>query len=368
MRTEVVNRWNPMSSTLRRDIVVAGLIGGVVALATIVMLARVETETLPAQLPAYVVPYDQRVLDDPLEVMLARSDGQAFATLARDPTLSRAVEEFRTPGQAAFRAQRPLAPYLAWALSAGRPHWVAPALAVMAVLGTAAMAAATGALIGARGGPPALGGIAALLPGAFAVNSYLGPDALAIGLVLFGLVTFERDKVWTAVGLMTLAALGRETMLVVPAVLFVADLLQRRHPIRWPLVIPGVAWASWVAVVWVRVGDLPTGHGDGALGMPMRGIIDGFQNSIDGGGPLLAAMFAGLILSAIAIAPKDRYAHIALVYLLLSTMLGVRVWMSWYYFGRLLLPALCLALAVVIGWWARRRDLLADRALATQEE
>src|SRR5205823_13030213 len=64
-----------------------------------------------------------------------RRDGQVFAALARDPSLSH-PEVFRYGRyDAAYRAQRPLLGYLSWALSGGDPGRVAMAMAVLAVLG-----------------------------------------------------------------------------------------------------------------------------------------------------------------------------------------------------------------------------------------
>ena len=93
-------------------------------------LAHAAGKLGPERVPAFTTTYHYRLLDDPLELLLVQSDGQAFASLARDPSLAR-PEVFFTDAEAAYRAQRPLLPYLAWAGSLGRTGWVPPALAVI---------------------------------------------------------------------------------------------------------------------------------------------------------------------------------------------------------------------------------------------
>src|SRR5437899_9670930 len=66
---------------------------------------------------------------DPLHVMAARGDGQAFAEIARHPTLDRGIAMSRD--EAAFRASRPLWSWLAWLVSLGHPRWVLLAMLVL---------------------------------------------------------------------------------------------------------------------------------------------------------------------------------------------------------------------------------------------
>lgn len=113
-----------------RRVVAAGCAGVLFAALLIGILGYGAGRLGPTSVGAFTTSYDQRVLDDPLELLLVQSDGEAFASLARDPTLAR-PEVFRTDAEAAYRAQRPLVPYAAWALSLGRTGWVPPALAAL---------------------------------------------------------------------------------------------------------------------------------------------------------------------------------------------------------------------------------------------
>lgn len=94
--------------------------------AAVVVLTGAAATTAGAVLPGGLRPsvtlFDRPA--DGLESVLARGDGQTFAALAQDPTLAR-PEVFRgPPAEAAYRAQRPLLGWLAWALSGGQPDRV----------------------------------------------------------------------------------------------------------------------------------------------------------------------------------------------------------------------------------------------------
>lgn len=338
-----------MTRDERRTVIRMGILGSVFAALVIGLVGYAGYSHSPVQVGAYATPYDQRVLDDPLEILLVQSDGQAFATLARDPSLARAADEFREPAWASYRAQRPLLPYMAWIGSLGQSGWVPPALAVFAVVGTGAAAAAFAALTIARDGRVAFTMVALLLPGFFASLAYLGPEPVGLALAAWAVVMWERDRTAPAVVLFALAALTRETMLLVPAVLLVIDLLVGRRRQAALLVIPLATWIAWVAVLWVRIGALPTGPGQGVLTFPFVGVVEGLSNSIAGGGAFYAVLFSALILTSVALAPRDPLSWVALAYLGFATLMGPMVWASWEYFGRILLPGGAFALIAVVG-------------------
>src|SRR5206468_2285732 len=93
----------------------------------------------------------------PLDVMLVTGDGQAFAAIARDPTLTRPGVFHASNREMAYRAHRPLASYLAWAGSLGHPGWVPPALAAIYELGAGIAAGGCSLLPRRRGPAPAPG-------------------------------------------------------------------------------------------------------------------------------------------------------------------------------------------------------------------
>ena len=172
-----------------RRVVAAGCAGALFAALLIGILGYGAGRLGPTSVGAFTTSYDQRVLDDPLELLLVQSDGQAFASLARDPTLAR-PEVFRTDAEAAYRAQRPLVPYGAWALSLGRTGWVPPALAFLAVAGTGLAVAGVAQLLIDRRSPAKSSLLVLLFPGMYMALSYCGPEPLGLGLVVWGLVAW----------------------------------------------------------------------------------------------------------------------------------------------------------------------------------
>ena len=99
-------------------------------------------------------------------------------------------------------------------------------------------------------------------------------DALAFALAVWGVVLW-RQHIWIAVALFTVAALARETSLVVP----LACLLVGPRQTRLPLLVPPALWAVWAATVafW-----LPSGEGSDDLsrfGWPFHGWAEvGWQS------------------------------------------------------------------------------------------
>ena len=191
-------------------------------------------------------------------------DGQGFGSVALDPLLSHPE---RWPGGAdelAYRASRPVFAWLVMATSFGSTTVAAWSLLAWTALGIGVMGAASLVLAdhwGRRGWVPLL----MFLPGVM-IQWVIGGlwDSLATGLALFGFVWWldHRDR-W-AVAALCLAALTRDSALVVVlALLLTAE--RRRMP---KLCLPFAAYAGWVALVWLRLGSLPTAAHPDAIGLP----------------------------------------------------------------------------------------------------
>ena len=156
-----------------------------------------------------------------LEVTADSGDGQSYAALASDPSLARPEVFYQGPSEAAYRAQRPFASWLAWALGLGQPGAVPYLLALIAVVGVGAFVGTAAALAKRLGRDPQLSLLLIVAPGAVADLKWLCPDVLGAGLALGGYLLWTRSnrRVWPAVALFTMATLTRETLLVVPAVI-----------------------------------------------------------------------------------------------------------------------------------------------------
>ena len=342
-----VDRASTESASARREIFAAGLAGALLAALLIGVLGYGAGRLGPTSVGAFTTSYDHRVLDDPLELLLVQSDGQAFASLARDPTLAR-PEVFRTDGEAAYRAQRALLPYAAWALSLGRSGWVPPALALLSAAGAGLAVAGVAQLLADRRCRPMLALLVLLLPGVYSALSYCGPEPLALGLAVWGIVAWSRGRIVPALVLFALAGLCRETLLLIPAALMLSALRDRRA--RQFLLLAGsfVPYAAWVVFLRVRVGAWPIEANHARTSAPFVGLVQGLSNAKTEA-LLYALVCVAVGAIALVLARKDPLQSIVAVNLAFASVMGSGVWISWEYFGRLLLPLDALALVMIIG-------------------
>lgn len=324
-----------------------GLVTALLAAVIVGVLAVGARRQAPVVARAYVAHDDGRLLTNPFEIMLVQGDGQAYAALARDPTLARPLE-FHTRAEAAYRAQRPLLGWLGWLLSFGRPGAVPGAFAVLEVVGVGLAGAALAALLRHRSGPAWAGVGVVILPGVFESLTWLGPEALGLGLAVAGLVALERRpaRPYRAGALLTAAALARETLLVVPLGLVLA---RGRAALRRPgiVMLPFGAVAAWWVVLRCRVGAWPTAARGGRLSLPFAGLVDAAGRWAFPSGEWTYLLVAALLVVAVALARReDRpVAGVVVAAALLGVCMGPSVWGRWQDFTRPLLPLYALGFA-----------------------
>jgi hypothetical protein len=324
---------------------------GVTAAAIAAMLSLLGVERVADSATSgqpYVRTFDNA--QTPLRKALATGDGQAYAALATDPTLAR-PEVFRGGAdEAAYRAQRPLPGVLAWMLSAGRSGLVPWALLLIGVAGTGLAGYALACLSAARSGPFLVGAAAAVLPGSIAAASWLGPATIALGFALLGISWWidRRRRGWAVVAL-ALAALARETMLLVPGVI-AADALRRRDGRdAVSAALSALPWVAWTALVRLLLGAWPSSAAGGRLGAPIRGLVEGIARWEH---PVADGACLALAAAALAVAIVHRHealARIALAYGAFALFMGPNVWLRWEDFTRPLAPLYALGLVLVFA-------------------
>lgn len=341
---------SPNSRRDRRALLGVFVTATVLAGCWIAVLAYGAARLGPVARGAFVSDYDGRVLDDGLELLIIQSDGQAYATLARDPVLDRAVEGFRTEAEAAYRAQRPLLGWLAWAVSVGRSGWVPPALAALSAAGTGLAAAGAGALLLHRRRSPWLALLILLLPGTGSTLAFLGPEPLVLGLALWGIVAWERDRTLAAVALFVLAVLGRESAILVPLVLGAAATRHQDWRRAIPLLAVPAALAGWFSVLQLRLGAWPWEAGEGRLGPPLVGFMRAVDVWTE---PTQNAAIVGLgalvVTGAVALRGRDPLTWIVVAHVAFALFMGEYVWVEADFFGRVLLPLYAIGLLAVVA-------------------
>jgi hypothetical protein len=316
--------------------------------------ANVRAQSVPSGAPRpedvpYVRLYDMP--RDRFEVIINQGDGQAFAALARDPTLSR-PDVFRGGrAEAAYRAQRPLLGWLVWATSLGNPDAVPELLVAWAVIGFVCLAAAATAFACWTRRSPARALAVLLIPGALITLDWTGPEALGAAAAITGVGLWRRERPPLAIvaALFVAAGLCRETMLVLPLALAVSELVARRGTIRrWlALLAAPVTFAAWVLVVHSRLDAWPTDARRGRLSLPLAGLLDAAPGwrAVDIG---CAVVGLALVVAALLRQRRSEESWLVAAHLPLALCLGAAVWAQFEDFSRVLLPLYALAVLAIL--------------------
>lgn len=295
------------------------------------------------------------------EQIVASMDGQRFAQIAVDPTLSHPdTDFFGNRGETAYRGSRPIFSWMAWVGSAGgRTGVLAWTLIVLSFFSLAVLVWAAGLLATARGRSPLWAWVVVVSPGVLSVLTSPGEgDLLAVGFVLLGLIWWsqpERRDVATVA--FVLGGLTRETTLLIPAALLLRDLVTARR-LSLRLLWPFGAYAAWVVFVRVRVGVFPSEGGGDNFTLPFVGLRDSIPYW--GGAEWLSvALLIGLVLVAWPRLDSIGRLLIAL-HLALFSVLATYAAGFWWAFGRVLLPAYVIALVELLPRASTTADDEAD--------
>ena len=210
-------------------------------------------------------------------------DGQFVYRAANDP-LDVRTEASGVRYDNPLRLQRLTYPALAWLLSLGQQRWVPFSLIAVNVIGLAALGFLGGTLALHFGRHALLGVLPAGYWG-FAMS--LGRDLTEITTCVFllaGIITFLKKRYWIAGGAFALAALSRETsVVIIVAIVLGAGAewlwkksinLPRTLALAAMAVPPAIAFSVWQLYCWMQIGELPVLAGAAAnLGPPLRDLI-----------------------------------------------------------------------------------------------
>jgi hypothetical protein len=297
--------------------------------------------------------------------LLAHGDGQAYAGIARDPAVGH-PDGLETIPEAAYRDQRPLFGELAWAVSLGDPQRVPSALAILSVVSAALAATALAVALGERGVNPffALGIFA--LPAGSDVISGMTPELLEIAFVTFAILAWERKPRRTgwAIAALCLAALTRESMLLVPLGFAVLEARRIREFDRsarvalGALALPFACYGAWIGYVKHRLGYWPWEHRTQRLtAIPFGGLVDQLRHSGDWASTAALVVFGAALVGYTLIRGRHGGFYTTVVALaLLAPFLGPAVWRHSADFGRVLLPVYAFSAVLVLAELHARRS------------
>jgi hypothetical protein len=184
-------------------------------------------------------------------------DGQFNYYIARDPAA--AAPFIDVP---AYRFQRILLPGLGWALSFGNDALIPWVFLAVGLVSLAAGTAVLENLLAQQGVSRWFALAYGLTIGTFGAVRLSLPEPLAYGLALGGIWLMTRNRwLWSAV-LFALAALARETTLLIPAAYGLHLLMQRRWRIAIPFgLITLTPFVIWQIILYVHLGSFGVGSG-----------------------------------------------------------------------------------------------------------
>lgn len=269
-------------------------------------------------------------------------DGQQFYVIARHPFDPQAAEG--AVGPLAYRYRRILFPLVAGRMAPGGGRPVIAAFFALSLLGVALGARAL-QLLGR--GPRWMPLVAAVSPAVITSLTLSLSDALGSGLALMAVALASRRRWGWAVALAVLAALTRETFLVVA----VALLLTPAMPVRWraaALLAPVAAVGGWM--LWLA-GAIPgtsvLDGGSDQLALPFAGYLSGDTDAQT----FLVAGLAIVLLVVGALRTRVVAPHVAAVLALQAVLLvcvSELVAFNWVNAVRTAAPLLPLAVWAVL--------------------
>lgn len=212
-------------------------------------------------------------------------DGQFFYRLALDPLTTREIDFGIQLDNPPYRQQRILYPLLVHALSLGRPPYVPACMVLVNVAALAGLAWAAGAMARAAGQPAIIGLLIPLYCGLPLSLARSTGEILAVALLAAGLLALQRGRSGAAAAWLVLAALARETAIVVA---LAAGLVvgwwwlrglrglrgwRAQRPALWPVaLLPCLALGLWQVHLWSVWGRVPALSAGYNVDWPLSGL------------------------------------------------------------------------------------------------
>ena len=310
-----------------------------------------------------------------IEDALNKGDGQIFAALATDPLAHHTDNIRKGPEEQAYRYQRPAYGWLGWAISGGRTSAVAWSLIGLTAVAAALLVAAGAQFLVGRGADPRWALVLLLCPGLVIDITWVGPETLGTALLVFGLVRWPLTGAqraargsspdWLAVACFAAAGLCRETLLLIPFVLMVSDLVRRRTGWALGAACSAAPYVLWVLYLRVQIGAWPKGSVGGRLSVvPFGGMVSA-ASGWRPGDAFVAAMILALAVLALVLDRSSGLRPLIAANLVFAALLGSAVWTRFPDFSRVLLPMTALSMLALVV--ARKGTEAVDGTSATDD-
>lgn len=197
-------------------------------------------------------------------------DGQFFFVSAHDPFLVGIGHRYLDAP--AYRSQRLSYPLLVWILSLGR-HDLIPLMMIVVNVAAIVLSLIYLMMLFRAGNNGIFWAMLIVFNGGMMLSLARDlSEPVSVAFLLAAMFYHLEKKPYWAILFMSLAVLGRELLILIPA-FFALDYLIKgvwKSMLVW--CIPGLVFAGWQTYVFFRIGELPQLAGGGNFGFPLLGI------------------------------------------------------------------------------------------------
>jgi hypothetical protein len=306
-------------------------------------------------------------------------DGQFYYRLALDPFTTELTAFGLTLDNPAYRQQRILYPTLVWLLSFGNEAAVPLIMVLVNYLGLCVIGWAAGAYGRSLGAHPLWGSLVVLYPGFLVTLARDLSEILEACFVLSSLLLLRKAKPLSATFFLTLAVLTKETALLVAAgaaFVLAYSVLARRPTtgLRWHYpVVPACVCLTWQLVLFATWNGTSLVVAPDAFDMPFVEFIAAFGNAAAFETPQSQLYFielcfvvfvaSSVIASLKATASSTLEKTAWLMYCIMISALGYKVWIEDWAFLRALTEFYLFGALIVLGAPGRPRIVLLGSVL-----
>ncbi len=269
-------------------------------------------------------------------------DGKFFFVQANDPWVLEPDINARVLDRPLYRSQRMLYPVLAGGFGLFGPQIIVWAMLVVNLFAMGLGSGAVARIAEEMGGSPWWGLAFVLNIGFFSEVNIGGAGVLAAVAAFGAVLMFMRERVAMGIGLLVVAVLAREAMLIAAAGIALWLWLDRRRKTAMTVAaVPGLVAVAWAVYLRLRIGEGTVAAEVQEIGWPFVGFIEGFASWI--GKPLdLIVGVAMLILFALFARRVLISRHVVgwafLGFVALGVVFTEQVWRSYFDITRAVAP------------------------------
>ncbi len=269
-------------------------------------------------------------------------DGKFFFVQSNDPWVLDPEDNAEALDRPHYRSQRMLYPVLAGGAGLFGPETIVWAMLLVNLLAMGVGTWVTARIAMEMGGSPWWGLAFALNLGFISEVNIGGAGVVAAAAAFGAVLCFMRERVPLAIGLLAVAALSREAMLLAAAgTALWLWLDHRRKTAVLSAVVPGLAVVIWAIYLRLRIGDGNVASEVQEIGWPFVGFVEAFSSWI--GDPVdlavgVAMMLLFVLYTRRVLMGRHLVGWAFVGFVLLGIMFTEQVWHSYFDITRAVAP------------------------------